>query len=62
MYTPEHYDETRRICRDCRNTFTLDEKTQNWFHQRDMQLPKRCTDCRKARRIIGGERAECEVA
>jgi hypothetical protein len=40
----------RRQCADCRRTFTMSASECDWFAQRGWTPPRRCADCRKARR------------
>ncbi len=39
-----------RTCKDCDEEFVILEAEAKWFEERDMQLPKRCADCRRKRR------------
>lgn len=40
----------RRTCCDCNQVFTLTERQIDWFAQRNLQLPRRCSVCLSARR------------
>lgn len=52
-------NDIEKICKDCENPFTITVKEQERFAQlRDdnnhpLELPKRCFDCRKARKTAG---------
>lgn len=37
-------------CKDCGKKFTVSEQEQKWYEDRKFDLPKRCPDCRKAKR------------
>lgn len=39
-----------QLCRDCGDSFTLTAGELDFYHDRNLVLPKRCADCRKARR------------
>lgn len=41
----------RRVCQDCGAEFYLEESQIAWFVQRGMQPPRRCVECRRARRV-----------
>jgi hypothetical protein len=40
----------KRECADCGVRFVIDRNEASWFAARDMPVPKRCRDCRRARR------------
>lgn len=44
------HDDIEVICRDCGEKFVIDDKTQKWYEDKGMVLPKRCISCRRARR------------
>lgn len=54
-------------CNDCGGTFVFSEKDQEFFASKGFQEPKRCPDCRRARKGqrdgggYGGERRSFEV-
>lgn len=37
-------------CVDCGKTFKLSEEEMAWYESKGFKVPKRCPDCRKARR------------
>lgn len=37
-------------CIDCGCTFSMTEEEQKWYEERGFELPKRCPECRKAKR------------
>lgn len=37
-------------CKDCNKPFTLTVEHQAWYKDRGLELPKRCSECRKKRR------------
>ncbi len=39
-----------KICKDCKTEFTVTEGEALYFGQRGLELPKRCKQCRAARR------------
>lgn len=41
-----------RSCRECGFSFELDDKEQDWWKARRMELPVRCPKCRKVRREL----------
>ena len=40
-----------KICADCDQLFTIGSSEQAWFSERDMQLPRRCKNCRASRKL-----------
>jgi hypothetical protein len=40
-----------RTCVQCRSGFSITPGQQTWFHERRLDLPKRCTDCRNVNRV-----------
>jgi hypothetical protein len=43
-------DEVVVECRDCYSAFVLTPGERSWFEARGLQLPRRCSACRSARR------------
>ncbi|HNX20034.1 MAG TPA: zinc-ribbon domain containing protein [Acidobacteriota bacterium] len=41
-------------CVDCGSDFTFSERDQAFFAERGMSTPKRCRECRAARKAQGG--------
>jgi hypothetical protein len=39
-----------RHCVECRSQFTISIEQQRWYFDREFNLPKRCSVCRKVRR------------
>ncbi len=39
------------ICKDCGKEYTVTASEQNFYESRELALPKRCADCRKARKL-----------
>lgn len=39
------------VCVDCGNTFEISAGEQEWYHAQGFQMPKRCSECRKNKRI-----------
>lgn len=37
-------------CADCGNTFPFTEREQDYYNERNLSQPKRCKECRDARR------------
>ncbi len=44
------FQDQTLICADCQNSFTWDAKEQEFFAERGYAAPKRCKDCRQARK------------
>ena len=42
--------DVKITCKDCGKEFTVSEQEQKWYKDRDFDLPKRCPECRKAKR------------
>lgn len=42
--------DVKITCKDCGKEFAVLEQEQKWYKDRDFDLPKRCPDCRKAKR------------
>ena len=38
------------VCQDCGNEFVFTEGEQEFYNEKGFQEPKRCTDCRRARK------------
>ena len=56
-------------CSDCGASFTFTEAEQEFYASKQLSAPKRCKDCRQARKGGGGPRqmhdavcAECKAA
>lgn len=39
-------------CRDCGTVFEMSEKEQQWFEDKNFDLPTRCKPCRAKRRAM----------
>lgn len=37
-------------CADCGKEFEVSAEERKWYEDKGFELPKRCTECRKARR------------
>jgi len=53
----ELVDETK-VCRDCRQDFTLTVSEQEFFLGRELTPPKRCKPCRDKRKAENGDGAQ----
>ena len=42
--------EERFICKDCGKEYHITFHQKSWYLERNLQLPKRCPNCRKMRR------------
>lgn len=42
--------ELVQVCKDCGNEFTITVSEQNFYESKELALPKRCENCRKARK------------
>lgn len=49
-------------CKDCGSQFELSVDEQRFFQSHDLELPKRCKDCRRNRRIIRLEEEKKKAA
>lgn len=49
-------DKIVKKCKDCGETFEMEQKEMDWYRNRDWVLPERCLDCRRKRREY---RANC---
>lgn len=58
------------MCAECGNAFPFTEREQDYYQERNLSQPKRCKDCRDARRANfggggrgagGGERQRFEI-
>ena len=43
-------DETRRVCIDCGSTWTLGAGESQFYRDRNLEQPRRCSACRMMRR------------
>jgi hypothetical protein len=51
------YQDKELICADCRGKFLWSAKDQEFFAEKGFSEPKRCKDCRQAKKEQrGGER------
>lgn len=46
------------ICKDCGTGFVLTPTEQNWYKERGFDEPKRCFNCRRAKRAQNINRKE----
>ena len=58
----EDYEDITKVCVDCEAEFVVTAGEQDFFASKDLSLPKRCKDCRAAKKARnaqqgGGERA-----
>jgi hypothetical protein len=44
--------DLRKYCADCSAPFVLTKKDQEFFASRKLELPRRCPECRKARKLL----------
>lgn len=49
-----HYDQ-HLTCADCGHDFVWTAKDQEFFREKGYQQPKRCKDCRQAKKAQRGE-------
>lgn len=42
--------ELVQVCKECGNEFTITVSEQNFYESKELALPKRCENCRKARK------------
>lgn len=40
-----------QVCKDCGKEFTITVSEQNFYESKELALPKRCEECRKARKV-----------
>lgn len=43
------YERINRTCIDCNKPFSISPAEQKYFESKGMELPKRCSECRKKR-------------
>lgn len=48
------------ICSDCGKTFTLEAGEIHFYESKGLALPKRCAECRKARKLQAQNQGETE--
>ena len=50
-------------CKECGEVFTMTDEEVKWYEDKGFELPKRCPECRKARRRkkVGDKHASTEV-
>jgi hypothetical protein len=48
--------EQRLTCADCGREFTFGEREQEFYREKGFSPPKRCKDCRQAKKEQRGER------
>jgi Probable zinc-ribbon domain len=49
------YDDKRLRCADCGGEFVWSAEEQEFFAEKGYQPPKRCKDCRQAKKAQRGE-------
>jgi Probable zinc-ribbon domain len=52
------YDDQQLTCADCNQEFVWSAKDQEFFAEKGFQQPKRCRDCRQAKKDQRGDRGE----
>ena len=45
-----YYEDKQLKCRDCKGTFTWSAGEQDFYEKRGFTEPKRCRECRQARK------------
>lgn len=51
----------RRLCRDCGTEFFVDDGQIAWFVQQGLAIPKRCPECRRAKRLAKQQAQRDEI-
>ena len=51
-------EDTRKICVDCGGTWTIGPGESQFYRDRNLEQPRRCTGCRAARRAEKQARAD----
>ena len=46
------------ICKDCNKEFTITVSEQKFYESKELALPKRCADCRAARKAANDTQAK----
>ena len=41
----------KQQCKGCQKEYELTDNEIKWFEKKGLVLPKRCTDCRKERKV-----------
>ena len=49
------YQDKELTCADCRSEFVWSAEEQEFFQEKGYQPPKRCKDCRQAKKAQRGE-------
>ena len=49
-----------QICKDCGKEFTITASEQEFYESKELALPKRCADCRKARKMQTQDEAKIQ--
>lgn len=44
------YERITRICVDCNKPFSIPPAEQKYFDEKEMEYPKRCSECREKRK------------
>jgi Probable zinc-ribbon domain len=52
------YQDKELTCADCGGKFLFSAKDQEFFAEKGFQEPKRCRDCRQAKKEQRGDRGE----
>lgn len=47
-----------QVCKDCGKEFTIRVSEQNFYESKDLALPKRCEECRAARKAMNAQQNE----
>lgn len=46
------------VCKDCNKEFTITVSEQKFYESKELALPKRCADCRAARKAVNDTQAK----
>ena len=55
------FKDEKLVCQDCGKEFDFTASDQKFFQEKGYQPPKRCPDCRKAKRDERGTRQMFEI-
>ena len=50
-----NYQEQTLTCADCGRDFSFSERDQEFYREKGFEPPKRCKDCRDAKKVQRGD-------
>lgn len=55
------FEDQKLVCQDCGKEFVFSASDQEFFEKKGFQPPKRCPECRKAKKQARESRGEYEI-